>query len=182
MTARKSSSDNLQHHLLCSKITEDYTLSLKNYPPDMNRIDIIVDAYRKAAEIFDPNSDYSISTRTLSLYMDHVNGVLDAYTKDMDNFSAAIKLFNSFYKIQSYIKNGSDALKTRLTSELIYNKKYYALFSLDYYLEQSRTEGIEQTLSELEEDVNTRANTYYNIAYKEFVDILPGFENLIEML
>ena len=182
MSSKKKAYLNKHSYLLGSKITEEYSISLQNYPPDMKRIDIIMNAYQKAQEIFDARSINSIANKTLSLYMDHVNEVLDAYTKDLDNFNAVIKLFNSFYKIQSNINKGSDALKTRLTSELICNKKYYALFSLDYYLEQSRTEGLEHTLSELEEDVNTRANTYYNIAYKEYVDILPGFENLIEML
>lgn len=171
-----------QNQLLSQKIKEEYSISLRDYPVDMDRIDIVINAYKKAVSIFDDKSDDSIVTKTLSFYMSHVNEVIDSFTKGLANFDATLKLIEAFVKVQALIQEGTVALKNKFSSELINNKKYYSLFDIDYYLELSRTEGLEYTLSELEDDVNSRANTYYNTTYKEYLDILPGFETLINFL
>lgn len=168
--------------LLRCKISEDYAISLKDYPANLSRIDIINDAYSKASEIFNAESEYSIATKTLLLYINHLNEILDIYTKDIDNLSASLKLFCAYIKIHSLINEGIVTLKKKLSTELSNNKHYYALFSLDYYLELSRTDGTAKALSELEEDVNLRAYTYYTQAYKEYLDILPGFIYLLDTL
>lgn len=182
MAGKKATYLKKHSDLLGNKIAEEYAISLQNYPPGMKRIDIIMDAYQKAKGIFDAYSTNSIANKTFSLYMQHVNDILDIWTKELDNLSAAVKLLKSYINVNSLIKKGSDALTKQLSSELIKNKKYYALFGLDYYLELSRTAGVEPTLSELEEDVNIRANTYYNAAYKEYIRILPGFECLLKSI
>lgn len=50
---------------------------------------------------------------------------------------------------------------------------------INYFLELTRTEGLDAALSELEYDINIRASTYYNAAYSEYLRILPGFEEII---
>ena len=169
--------DNIQK--LSQKISKEYNITGMDYSQYNDPVDIIIDAYNNASNLFDSDSDNSIATTTLKFYMEHVDEALENYTKDMDNFKAASSLLIFFIKVQKLLNRGSEALEKKFSSELINNRNYYALFSLDYFLELARSEGIGAALAELEEDVNIRANTYYNAAYKEYLDILPGFEEVI---
>ncbi len=168
--------------LLSKKISTEYALSVKDYPNDADPLDIILDAYGKAGEIFNPDSENSIATSTLCFYMENMDEALEYFIKDMDNFKALTALFKAYVKVQGLINKGNEALKEKFSSELIDNKDYYSLFDIDYYLEKMRVDGIEKALSELEEDINIRANTYYNTAYKEYLDVLPGFESIISTI
>lgn len=169
--------DNIQ--LLSKKIAKEYNFSDIDYSEFNNSADIIIYAYNNAARLFDAEEQNSIATTTLNFYMEHVDEALEIYTKDMDIFKAASSLLIFFVKAQTLLNEGSEALKRKFSSELINNKDYYTLFSLDYFLELARSEGVATALAELEEDVNIRANTYYNTTYKEYLDILPGFETII---
>lgn len=169
--------DNIQK--LSQKISKEYNITDMDYSQYNDPADIIIDAYNNASNLFDSDSDNSIATTTLKFYMEHVDEALESYTKDMDNFKAASSLLIFLIKVQKLLNEGSEALEKKFSSELINNRDYYALFSLDYFLELARSEGIDDALAELEEDVNIRANTYYNAAYKEYLDILPGFEEVI---
>lgn len=164
---------------LSKRITKEYSISANDYSESNNPVVIIKAAYSSATDLFDPDSDNSISTSTLAFYMKHLDEALEIFTKDMSNIEAATSLLSFFFNVQTLINSGADTLKQKLSSELLNNKDYYQLFAIDYFLELSKTDGLNTALSELEEDVNIRANTYYKTAYKEYLDILPGFEEII---
>ena len=166
---------------LSRKITKEYVISCHDYPADMAPAEIVIRAYQKAQNLFDPDSENSISDITLSFYRKHMDEAIECYIKGLDTFQTLSRLLLAFKKAQELHNAGADAMKEKFSAELINNRSYYALFDVDYYLERARTDGVEASLAELEEDVNIRANTYYNAAYKEFLDILPGFEDIINI-
>lgn len=164
-------------NLLSRKISKEYSISKKDHS---DPTDIIIAAYRCAKDLFDINSGNSIATYTLAFYMGHIDEALDAYTRNMNGFKVASSLLMFLINVQKLLNGGSQALQQKLSSELINNSDYYRLFTLDYYLELKRTKGLNAALAELEDDVNTRANTYFNSAYKEYLTLLPGFEEIIQ--
>lgn len=166
-------------NLLSQKISKEYFIAGVDYAKDSDPVDIITDAYNSARNLFDPKSDNSIATATLELYMKHVDEALESCTQNMHHMKAANTLLVFLINVQKILNKGAEALADKFCAELINNKAYYALFPLDYFLESARCEGISAALCELEKDVNIRANTYYNAAYKEYLDILPGFEAVI---
>ena len=166
--------------LLSKKISTEFAISCKDYPQEMDPIAIILDAYQKANDLFTPGSESSISISTLQFYLDHMEEAFEFFLESMDSFTALSSLLKATMKIHDLKAKGEEALKRKFSSELIDNRKYYKLFDVDYYLELSRTDGIEKALAELEEDVNIRANTYYNAAYNDYLDILPGFEAILK--
>ena len=167
---------------LSEKMSKEYVLNDRRRTGSEDPVDILISSYSSALKLFDVNAEESIATGTLNFYMEHVDKALDIFTKGMGNLKAATTLLFAFVKVQELINEGEDGLREKFSSELINNKDYYSFFSLDYYLELSRTDGLEAALKELEEDVNIRATTYYNAAYKEYLDILPGFDELMRIL
>ncbi len=161
--------------LLSKKISTEYSISCADFPPEMGKAEIVLSAYQKAASLFDPENEESIATKTMRFYMDRLDEALEMFVENLDEFQAMSKLLIVFIKVQELINNGEQALEDKFSSELIENKDYYELFEIDYYFEKSRVSGIDATLSELEDDVNIRAFTYYNATYKEYLDIFPGF-------
>lgn len=179
MTERTSFSNLPNIERLSQKITKEYVICCQDYPSNMMPAEIVIKAYQKARDLFDPDSENSISESTLSFYREHMDEAIEYYIKDLDTFQSMSRLLIAFQNAQELLNAGADAMKEKFSSELISNKSYYTLFDVDYYLECARTNGLKVSLSELEKDVNIRANTYYNAAYKEFLDILPGFEDII---
>lgn len=165
--------------LLGHKITNEYHISTHDYSESNDPIEIIISAYEYAEALFDVDSENSIFTQTITFYMKHIDEALESFTCGMDNLIAATSLLQFFAIIQEFVNNDHNSLIQMLISELKDNKDYYKLFTLDYFLELTRTEGLDAALSELEYDVNIRASTYYNAAYSEYLRILPGFEEII---
>ena len=172
--------DSNQLKQLSRKITKEYAISCHDYLKDMEPAEIVIRAYQKAQNLFDPDSENSISDSTLSFYRKHMDEAIECYIKGLDTFQTLSRLLLAFKEAQELRNAGVDAMKEKFSAELINNRSYYALFDVDYYLERARTDCPETSLAELEEDVNIRANTYYNAAYKEFLDILPEFEDIID--
>ena len=165
----------LHTKLLSQKVTTEYAISCKDYPHEMSYIDVIFDAYNKADALFNPDNKNSISTVTLSAYLNNFDKTIEIFLKDSTPIESMLILFKAVLKIQKLINSGNDAIKEKFSSELSNNRDYYALFDIDYYLESARTKGIEFCLKELEDDVNIRANTYFNAAYTAYSELLPGF-------
>lgn len=170
------------YKLLSKKISSEYVISCKDYPNEISYIDIVFDAYKKANELFNPYSGNSISVKTLNLYMERVDEILVNQISNQSPFEAILYLFKAIIKIQNLLNSGKDTLTETFSHELIANDNYYSLFDIDYYLEKARINNIESCLAELEEDVNIRANTYFNAAYNAYIDILPGFEEFIKSI
>ena len=47
------------------KYTKEYVFSYKNYPIEMDPVEIVIRAYQYAGLLFDPNSEISITNDTL---------------------------------------------------------------------------------------------------------------------
>ena len=174
--SEKNLAETIQNKILSLRISQEYYLSCKDYPTDLDPVDIIMNAYSKAKDLFNPDSDNSIAYKTLSLYMEKIDDILIEIFEEMESFKAISLLLPMAIKIQKLINNGPEALKKKFSADLAENKEYYRLFDIDYYLELSRVENTEIALKELEEDINIKASTYYRFAYKEYLDILPYFE------
>ncbi len=172
----------LYNKFLSKRISMEYVISCTDYPKEMSYIDIVFDAYKKAGELFDPYSENSISIKALNLYMEHVDEILSNQIDDQTPFEAILFLFKAILKINSLISSGKEAVTEKFCNELIVNADYYSLFDIDYYLEEARSSNINSCLSELEEDVNIRANTYFNAAYEAYMDILPCYEDFLKAL
>ena len=165
--------------LLGHKIAEEFHISAKDYSESNDPIETIILAYTYAEALFDAASEDSIFVTTLAFYMKYIDEVLESFTRGMDNLIAATSLLQFLANVQDLINNDHYSLTQMLLSELTDNEDYYKLFTLDYFLELTRTDGLDVALSELENDVNIRASTYYNAAYSEYLRILPGFEEII---
>ncbi len=165
--------------LLSRKISKEYVSEFHEETETSSPADKLRSAYIKAKELFDPSSDNSIFSSTLQFYLNNINEALDAYAKDLTSFESLVGYLNAFIKVQAILNDSVENLKTQLSEELILNKDYYSLFDIDYYLELVRSNNLNTALAELENDVNIRAVTYYNAAYKDYSDILPGLYNIL---
>jgi len=172
----------LHSKLLSQKISTEYAIFCQDYPVEMSYIDIVFDAYNKAKILFNSDSKQSISTETLAMYYDNIDSTIECFLSDTPPLESVLILFRTVLKIQKLINTGNQTIKEKFSSELSDNEKYYALFNIDYYLEIARTKGIEHCLAELEEDVNIRANTYFNAAYNAYIEFLPGFTEFVSSL
>lgn len=165
--------------LLGHKVADEFHISAKDYSESNDPIETIISAYTYAEALFDAASENSIFVTTLAFYMKYIDEAIESFTRGMDNLIAATSLLQFYVNVQDLINNDYNSLTQMLVSELTDNEDYYKLFTLDYFLELTRTDGLDVALSELENDVNIRASTYYNVAYSEYLRILPGFDEII---
>ena len=167
---------------LSAKLASEYTFSRDDYEEESNPSEIINQAYKKASDLFDPESETSIVVFTLQFYMMHIDEAIELYTEDLDDFRAITKLLQAYSKIHLFMRESADSFETMLAKELSENSDYYRLFPISYYKELYHTADLETALDELTNDVNIRAFTYYNCAHKKYVEYLPGLKELIESL
>ncbi len=172
----------LRCKLLSKKISDEYVISCANYENRNDEIAIIINAYNQANDLFNVDSSTSIVQKTIYFYLEHINEAINLLFNSSDELAAFSQLLNAYCKVQVLLSEGSNPFEEKLCSEITRNKGYYRLFSLDYYLEKARIYGIDSALSELEEDINIRAKTYYDAAYNEFIEILPGLNHLLDSI
>ncbi len=166
----------IQKNKLSKKLSNEFVIPFYENLGNADPVDIISTAYNKAVDLFNPDSPTSIITFTLKYYYERIDEILNDTFADMDDFKAISILLPMAFKIQSLINKGSEEIREKFSSDLINNKDYYMFFDIDYYFELSRISGLESALKELEEDINIKANTYYNFAYNEYLDLLPYFK------
>ena len=65
MKKGEKTNNTLQNKILSSKISHEYYLSCNDYPVNSDPVEIIMNAYSKAKELFNPDSKNSIATSTL---------------------------------------------------------------------------------------------------------------------
>ncbi len=167
---------------LSEKLASEYTFSRNDYASETNSSEIINQAYKKASDLFDSESETSIVSFTLNYYMQHIDEAIELYTDGMDDYQAISKLLQAYSKIYLFMQESADSFESMLAKELTENDDYYKLFPISYYKELYHTSGLEASLSELANDVNIRAFTYYNMAHKKYMDYLPGLQKLVELL
>lgn len=164
---------------LSEKLASEYTFSRNDYCSKTNPSEIISQAYKKASDLFDSESETSIVFFTLNFYMQHIDEAIELYTDGMDDYQAISKLLQAYSKINLFMRKSNDSFESMLAKELLDNHDYYKLFPISYYKELYHTSGLDIALEELTHDVNIRAFTYYNCAYKTYLDYLPGLKEII---
>ncbi|WP_155828877.1 hypothetical protein [Butyrivibrio sp. NC2007] len=164
---------------LSEKLASEYTFSRNDYASETTPSEIINQAYKKASDLFDSESETSIVTFTLKFYMQHIDEAIELYIDDMDDYQAISKLLQAYSKINLFMRESNDSFESMLAKELLDNQDYYRLFPINYYKELYHTSDLDIALAELTHDVNIRAFTYYNSAHKTYLDYLPGLEEII---
>ena len=164
---------------LNTKISFTFNYSGAEYPLKMKPSDIIAEAYKEASALFNAGSESSIVAITLQFYMDHIDEAIKLFTSNLDDFRALLKLFSAYTDIHLFMNENTESLESLLEKELTENEDYYKLFPLNYYEELSLSEGMTNALAELNNDVNTRAFTFYNCAHEKYLHYLPGLKELL---
>ncbi len=167
------------NNTLCTKIAIQYAFSGSDYPTKTSVFDIVASEYNKAIELFNADSASSIVALTLKFYMDHIDEAIEMYIDGMDDFCALAKLLSAYTKLHLFMSENAETFESELAKELSANSDYYHLFPLSYYRELCSTDGIENALAELYNDINTRAFTFYNCAHNKYLDYLPGLKDLM---
>ena len=171
----------LRDNLFSHKLTIEYSCIQQSFASSSNYVEVLIDAYKMATSLFDPACDNSIVEQTLEYYMNQIDHALDSFTENLDAFPAISEMMSYILRLQKMKSNGPTAFKETLASELYLHPCYYGFFDLDYYLEKARTYGLNPALKELEDDVNTRANTYFKAAYHNYLELLPGFSSVMKI-
>ncbi len=164
---------------LSEKLASEYTFSRNDYASETNSSEIIKQAYKKASDLFDSESETSIVSFTLNYYMQHIDEAIELYTDGMDDYQAISKLLQAYSKINLFMRESNDSFESMLAKELLDNHDYYRLFPISYYKELYHTSGLDTALEELTHDVNIRAFTYYNSAHNTYMEYLPGLTEII---
>ncbi len=167
---------------LSEKLASEYTFSRNDYASETNSSEIINQAYKKASDLFNSESETSIVSFTLNFYMQNVNEAIELYTDGMDDYLAISKLLQAYSKINLFMRESNDSFESMLAKELLDNHDYYRLFPISYYKELYHTAGLDTALAELTHDVNIRAFTYYNSAHNKYTEYLPGLKEMIGSL
>ena len=164
---------------LSEKLASEFIFSRNDYARETNPSVIINQAYKKASDLFNSESETSIVSFTLNFYMQHIDDAIELFTDSMDDYLAISKLLQAYSKINLFMRESEDSFEFMLAKELLDNHDYYKLFPISYYKELYHTSGLDTALAELSNDVNIRAFTYYNSAHNTYVEYLPGLTEII---
>ena len=166
-------------------------------------------AYNEARRYISPGDSKCIAKAATEHYSKQIHDVFTPEVLDkLQNLCEIRKKTSLFQKLQEQIKQSKKALSSLFEAELHENADFYAMYQFDYFMDQVEMEehdnrisdggllralealaggsiqytitDIHSAISEMEDDINDHANTFFNTAQSEYQYYCQEIEELIQ--
>lgn len=166
-------------------------------------------AYNKARRYVSPGDSKCIAKAATEHYSSHIHDVFTPEILEKLQTLCDIRQKAPFYqKLQDQIKHCKKDISSLLEAELLENADFYAMYQFDYFMDQVEIEehdyriseggflraletlaggsiqytitDIHSAISEMEEDINDHANTFFNTAQSEYQYYCQEIEELLQ--
>lgn len=166
-------------------------------------------AYNKARRYVSPGDSKCIAKAATEHYSSHIHDVFTPEILEKLQTLCEIRQKAPFYqKLQDQIKHCKKNISSLLEAELLENADFYAMYQFDYFMDQVEIEehdyriseggflraletlaggsiqytitDIHSAISEMEEDINDHANTFFNTAQSEYQYYCQEIEELLQ--
>lgn len=166
-------------------------------------------AYNKARRYVSPGDSKCIAKAATEHYSSHIHDVFTPEILEKLQTLCEIRQKAPFYqKLQDQIKHCKKDISSLLEAELLENADFYAMYQFDYFMDQVEIEehdyriseggflraletlaggsiqytitDIHSAISEMEEDINDHANTFFNTAQSEYQYYCQEIEELLQ--
>lgn len=171
--------------------------------------DALEKAYNKARRYVSPGDSKCIAKAATEHYSKQIHDVFTPEVLEkLQNLCEIRKKTSLFQKLQEQIKQSKKALSSLFEAELHENADFYAMYQFDYFMDQVEMEehdnrisdggllralealaggsiqytitDIHSAISEMEDDINDHANTFFNTAQSEYQYYCQEIEELIQ--
>lgn len=168
-------------------------------------------AYNKARRYVSPGDSKCIAKAATEHYTSHIHDVFTPEILEKLQTLCEIRQKAPLYqKLQDQIKHCKKDISSLLEAELLENADFYAMYQFDYFMDQVEIEehdyriseggflraletlaggsiqytitDIHSAISEMEEDINDHANTFFNTAQSEYQYYCQEIEELLQEL
>lgn len=166
-------------------------------------------AYNKARRYVSPGDSKCIAKTATEHYTSHIHDVFTPEILEKLQTLCEIRQKAPLYqKLQDQIKHCKKDISSLLEAELLENADFYAMYQFDYFMDQVEIEehdyriseggflraletlaggsiqytitDIHSAISEMEEDINDHANTFFNTAQSEYQYYCQEIEELLQ--
>lgn len=166
-------------------------------------------AYNKARRYVSPGDSKCISKAATEHYSSHIHDVFTPEILEKLQTLCEIRQKAPLYqKLQDQITHCKKDISSLLEAELLENADFYAMYQFDYFMDQVEIEehdyriseggflraletlaggsiqytitDIHSAISEMEEDINDHANTFFNTAQSEYQYYCQEIEELLQ--
>lgn len=166
-------------------------------------------AYNEARRYISPGDSKCIAKAATEHYSKQIHDVFTPEVLEkLQNLCEIRKKTSLFQKLQEQIKQSKKALSSLFEAELHENADFYAMYQFDYFMDQVEMEehdnrisdggllralealaggsiqytitDIHSAISEMEDDINDHANTFFNTAQSEYQYYCQEIEELIQ--
>ena len=166
-------------------------------------------AYNEARRYISPGDSKCIAKAATEHYSKQILDVFTPEVLEkLQNLCEIRKKTSLFQKLQEQIKQSKKALSSLFEAELHENADFYAMYQFDYFMDQVEMEehdnrisdggllralealaggsiqytitDIHSAISEMEDDINDHANTFFNTAQSEYQYYCQEIEELIQ--
>ena len=166
-------------------------------------------AYNKARRYVSPGDSKCIAKAATEHYTSHIHDVFTPEILEKLQTLCEIRQKAPLYqKLQDQIKHCKKNISSLLEAELLENADFYAMYQFDYFMDQVEIEehdyriseggflraletlaggsiqytitDIHSAISEMEEDINDHANTFFNTAQSEYQYYCQEIEELLQ--
>ena len=166
-------------------------------------------AYNKARRYVSPGDSKCIAKAATEHYSSHIHDVFTPEILEKLQTLCEISQKAPFYqKLQDQIKHCKKDISSLLEAELLENADFYAMYQFDYFMDQVEIEehdyriseggflraletlaggsiqytitDIHSAISEMEEDINDHATTFFNTAHSEYQYYCQEIEELLQ--
>ena len=173
------------------------------------RNNCIEKAYREAGKYFDTSSSKCIAREAADFYSGIIERVFTPVIDNLKVLCSMVNQSASFEKIRDMTSRSGKLLRSRFEKEITENADFYALYDLDYFCEQADIEqhdfrvsdgdvlvsliesilpgqiqytirDVYSPVSEMEQDLNDYAATFFNAAYSEYHEFISEVEELLD--
>ena len=171
--------------------------------------DALEKAYNKARRYVSPGDSKCIAKTAAEYYNKHIHDVFTPEVLEKLQKLCEIRQKTSLYqKLQNQLKQSKKDISALFEAELHENADFYAMYQFDYFMDQVEIEehdyriaeggfmraletlaggsiqytitDIHSAISEMEEDINDHANTFFNTAQSEYQYYCQDIEELLQ--
>lgn len=165
-------------------------------------------AHYTAKQHFTPSSALCIVDSTVKFYSKRVESTFLPIIDHMEKLCKSTAQPTAFTKLKDLVTGCKSELTKKFENELLKNASYYAFYDVNYFIEKVPIEkhdfrvsedvvfklletliadnvqytitDIYTSISEIEHDLNSHANTFFSAAYREYKSYISEIEQLLD--
>jgi hypothetical protein len=171
---------------------------------------IITETYQMAQKHFDLGSSKCVAKEAAAYYDSRINSTLFPLLDNLNTLCNLCGHKDVFPKLSDLVRHAGKNILNRLEEELIENYDFYALYNIEYFLNQASVDehdyrisenefirflekvatnhihytisGLFNSVQEMESDLNKHASTFFHTAYAEYQKYIAEIVDLVETL